>query len=491
MTIGAYAVERDYSHYVSYLGDTVLAVIGTASKGPIGKATVCTSSQDLVNKFGPLKTNCYGLYAGQYFLSQSSKLYFVRAASESAAAATALIKGKNSGSSEIEDAITVAAIEKGTYSNGYKVVVTVGTGVDTYTIAIENDKKTTLEIIKDITIDRLVEGYKGNHFEIISTNSSTASLTPGTYEFTGGNDGIDDIEAADYIFAANALTSESVDMNLCAVPGVSDAAVITSMLTLAESRGDFLYLVDPPQGLDRDGVIAWHNGGESYDHVAFNSSYGALYYDWVPIYDSVNKTRIVVPPSVPVAATIAYSDRVSEVWYAPAGLTRGLITGVLGPVTNLSKADTEVLYSNGNNVNSIYNDPQVGLVLWGQKTLARTNTALDRVNVRRLLIYIKKVISAACNVLTFEPNDRSTWNSFEMKVQPTLESIKNRRGLYEYSIVRGETIVTNDDIDNYRMPCMVMVRPTKAAEEIPIYFAITSTGADFNEVLDANGIVTE
>ena len=98
---------------------------------------------------------------------------------------------------------------------------------------------------------------------------------------------------------------------------------------------------------------------------------------------------------------------------------------------------------------------------------------------------------AACSHLTFEPNDRMTWNSFEMKVQPVLESIKNRRGIYEYRIVKGETIVTEQDIDNYRMPCMIMIRPTKAAEEIPIYFVITSTGADFNEVLEANGVVLQ
>ena len=116
---------------------------------------------------------------------------------------------------------------------------------------------------------------------------------------------------------------------------------------------------------------------------------------------------------------------------------------------------------------------------------------MNRVNVRRLLNYLKRVITAACNYLTFEPNDRVTWNSFEMKILPTLKNIQNKRGIYEYRVVKGETIVTNEDIDNYRMPCMVMIRPTKAAEEIPIYFVITSTGADFNEVLEANGVVIE
>lgn len=491
MKIGAYAVERDYSHYVAYAAKTIFAVVGTATKGPVGVATVCTSAQDLVNKFGPLKPDCYGLYAGQYFLSQSSKLYFVRAASDTAAKATVNIKGINASEVEVADALTLEALELGTYADGYTVVITASESDGKYNIAVKSKSGTTLETIKDIRLEDLTTSYQSSTFKVSNVNSVAASLSVGTYTFSGGNDGISDIEAGDYITAANSLTADLVDMNLFAVPGVSDPAVITAMLALAENRGDCLYLVDPPKGLTRDGVIQWHNGGGDYNHTAFNSSFGALYYDWVTIYDSVNKVRVDVPPSVVVAASYAYSDRTTEVWYAPAGLQRGLVRGVLDSVTKLGKADTELLYSDGNAINSLYDDPQVGLVLWGQKTLSRADTALNRVNVRRLLNYLKRVITAACNYLTFEPNDRVTWNSFEMKILPTLKNIQNKRGIYEYRVVKGETIVTNEDIDNYRMPCMVMIRPTKAAEEIPIYFVITSTGADFNEVLEANGVITE
>lgn len=491
MKIGAYAVERDYSHYVAYAAKTIFAVVGTATKGPVGVATVCTSAQDLVNKFGPLKPDCYGLYAGQYFLSQSSKLYFVRAASDTAAKATVNIKGINASEIEVADALTLEALELGTYADGYTVVITASEPEGNYNIAVKSKSGNTLETIKDIRLEDLTTSYQSSTFKVSKVNSVAAKLSSGTYTFSGGNDGISDIEAGDYITAANSLTADLVDMNLFAVPGVSDPAVITAMLALAENRGDCLYLVDPPKGLTRDGVIQWHNGGGDYNHTAFNSSFGALYYDWVTIYDSVNKVRVDVPPSVVVAASYAYSDRTTEVWYAPAGLKRGLVRGVLDSVTKLGKADTELLYSDGNAINSLYDDPQVGLVLWGQKTLSRADTALNRVNVRRLLNYLKRVITAACNYLTFEPNDRVTWNSFEMKILPVLKNIQNKRGIYEYRVVKGETIVTNEDIDNYRMPCMVMIRPTKAAEEIPIYFVITSTGADFNEVLEANGVITE
>ena len=498
MKIGAYAIERDYSHYVAYASKTVLAVVSTATKGPVGVATVCTSSQELVNRFGPLNTKCYGLYAGQYFLSQASMMYFVRAAGKSATESVVTIPGLSAPASEDDDpielpnALKIKARYVGTYADGYAIVVADAKEAGKYKLTIKNKAGRALEIIDNLSIADMTPEYESENIIFSELDSSAASLTLGTYKLEGGNDGIDDICAADYITASKALESELVNMSIFAVPGISDPAVVVSMLSLAETRGDCLYLVDPPEGLTRDGVVDWHNGAGAYaDHTAFNSSYGALYYDWVTIYDSVNKVKVSVPPSVVVAATMAYSDRVSEVWYAPAGLNRGIVRGVLDSNTKLSKADTEYLYSDSNHINSLYDDPQVGLVVWGQKTLQRANTSLDRVNVRRLMNYLKKIVVAACNYLTYEPNDRITWNAFDMLIRPVLEGIKMKRGIYDFQIVKGHAIVTDQDIDNSRMPCMILVRPTKAAEEIPIYFVLTSTGADFNEVLEANGVVNE
>lgn len=488
MRIGAYAIEKDFSHYVAQAAKTVFAVVGTASKGPIGEAIVCTSPAELINKFGSLKTNCYGLYAGQYFLSQASKLYFVRAASSSATESTAAIAGTNESGASVEDILTIKAIEEGTYADGYTLTVSAGEvgadNIETYTLTLKNAAGTTLEITKNIKLEDMKVGFKTASFEITATQNPVSLTTGEAYTFAGGNDGIDDIADNDYITAANALAADTLDMNLFAIPGVTEASVITAMLSLAETRGDCLFLVDPPKGLTREGVMQWHNGTGSYEGgTKFDSSYGALYYDWVVIYDSVNKTNVEVPPSVVVPATYAYSDRTTDVWFAPAGLTRGIVRGVLETSTKLNKTEIESLYSEGNNVNCLYEDPQVGLVLWGQKTLQRTNTALDRVNVRRLMNYLKRVVVATCNYMTFDPNDRVTWNNFAMKIEPILENVQKRRGIYEYRLVYGKSIVTDSDIDNNRMPCAIIIRPTKSAEEIPITFAITSTGADFSEVL--------
>ena len=484
MAVGIYTVEGDYSHYVAYLSNTVLAIVGTASKGPLNEAVAVTSTRDLVNKFGTLIEGYYGLYAAQYFLSQASKLYFVRVAGKSVKAAGADLPGldadKRTGKS-----ISIELLSQGTTGNGYSVTVVKNT--KGYDLVVKNASKYTVEIIKDILVEDLIVGYTSEYIKVTAVSEGLVDLTETTVTLSKGNNGTEDITASDYITGIKKLYAETLDMNLLVTPGISDISVVQAGISLAESRGDLLYIIDTPKGLTRDQAINWVDGGGSYPHAMLQSSYATVYYDWLTIYDSVNKVNTAVPPSVAVPATYAYNDRVANVYYAPAGLNRGLVRGAINTVSVLNKADMELLYDH--NINSIYSNSQVGLVLWGQKTLQRINTALDRVNVRRLLIYLKKIIAAACESLVFEPNDRITWNSFEMRVTPILDSIKNNRGIYEYSIVKGESSVTNLDIDNYRMPCMVMVRPTKTAEEIPIYFTITSTGADFNDVLESNGIV--
>ena len=151
MKIGAYAIERDYSHYVAYASKTVYAVVGTATRGPVGVATVCTSAQDLVNKFGPLNVNCYALYAGQYFLSQSSKLYFVRAASDSAKASKATIKGLNNSEVDVADALVIEATEVGTYFDDYTITVADSTTEGKYTLTLKSKLSNTVDTIKDVS----------------------------------------------------------------------------------------------------------------------------------------------------------------------------------------------------------------------------------------------------------------------------------------------------------------------------------------------------
>lgn len=502
MNLGPYAIEQDYSHYVAYASDVIFAVVGTASKGPIGVPTVCTSPRDLTNKFGPVKLGYHALYAGQYFLNQASKMFFVRAAAHNEDGTTTATKGVVtltglSASGDVSSALVLNTKEIGSYLNGYGIKVISSKDKDENPITIL-DLVTPAgvvveQLIVDITKMTVGDTLGSNYLEVQSIDPTATALkaTDTARAIANGSDGVDGIKDADYISAADELKSDIYDMNVFAVPGISSATVITSMLSLAEQRGDCVFIVDPPATVKTPTEVeAWHNGRNSYsDHTKFNSSFGVLYFSWQRIYDSINKAYVSVPPSVVVAPIMAKSARESEIWFPVAGIRRGLVSGVYAPEYSPDTAERDNLYSGENCVNCIIEDPISGLVIFGQKTLYRENTALNRLNVRMLLNYLKRIVTAACRYLTFEPNDRTTWNNFEDLVEPTLRSIGERRGLYDYKIVKGEAIVTDDDIDNYRMPCKILIKPTKAAEEIPIYFTITSTGADFNEVLESEGII--
>lgn len=311
---------------------------------------------------------------------------------------------------------------------------------------------------------------------------TTYTLTNGTYVLANGDNGITGLTSSEYIAALNLVIPDTYNIELLATPGISDPAVIQKGLSVAETRGDTLYIVDPPSGKNYEEVISWHNGtGEDTDHVSFNSSFGALYWSWQYIYDEVNSQNVLVPPSVLVPPVIARSDAMSQPWYAPAGLTRGLIKNALYSEYVPDSTVQDLLYTDPNNINPIITHSSSGLVVFGQKTLYRVPTALNRINVRRLVTYIKNIAKDVAKYLVFEPNDSTTWNSFQDLMEPRLRSIKNNHGLYDYKIIKGEDLITDDDIDNYRMPVQILIKPTKAAEFIPIDIVITSTGTNFNE----------
>lgn len=485
--IGPYAVEQDYSHYVSRSSGINFAVVGTASKGPVGVPTLCTSGTDLLRKFGDTSPEHLAVYAAKYYLSGGSTLYFVRAASSTTVPtkATATVTGTVSGTAGTT-ALTFTAVDPGTYYNTISIKVVKRTSDDNYNVVILSSDGIALETrMLDLSADP--KEFISAYVELTTKAEDITLLATDAVKMTGGTDGTDDIEDSDYIAAGKKLSTDKVDMNLFAVPGVTSKEVITEMLKLAEDRGDCLFLVDPPKDKKTpDEVRTWHNGGDSTG-VKLVSEYGALYYSWQYILDGSEK--VLVPPSVVLGYTFATSARESEIWFPVAGVQRGLVQGVFEPAYAPDSGEVAGLYDDGNSVNCIINDPAYGLVVWGQKTLSRTNTATNRINVRMLINYLKRVVVSACKYLTFEPNDRITWNAFEDLVEPTLKDIGSRRGLYAYKIVKGEAIVTDDDIDNYRMPCKIMIQPTKAAEVIPIYFTITSTGADFNQILESEGII--
>jgi hypothetical protein len=286
---------------------------------------------------------------------------------------------------------------------------------------------------------------------------------------------------------------DAFDINLLLIPGFSSGAVIGQALAMCEARGDALFIVDPPFGLRPQQVVDWHNGMLLSDlTTAINSSYGALYWSCLQIFDQFTAQNLWVPPCGHIAAVFSRTATTAEQWFAPAGLNRGYIDTALDVEYSPSKGERDLLYGSGNAVNPIVNFPQTGLTVWGQRTLQRAQTALDRVNVRMLLIYIKKNLIVLLRNYIFEPNDQVLWAQVTNTVNPFLANIAARRGLTAFKVVCDATNNTPERVDSNELWVSVFLQPTRTVEFIVLNLIIMQTGASFNDesVLAAGGIAS-
>jgi phage tail sheath protein FI len=285
-----------------------------------------------------------------------------------------------------------------------------------------------------------------------------------------------------------------VDINLLAVPGMTPRAVTNHALRVAQNRADTLAIIDleggyVPQAENTDAFSA--RAGSTANTITYlkarnlNNSYGACYYPWVQSRDTLLGSSVWLPPSIAALGTYASSTRTSDLWFAPAGFNRGgLSRGAAGvPVVSvlekLTSKQRDDLYEV--NINPIASFPAEGIVVFGQKTLQATPSALDRINVRRLLIYLKKQISIISTTILFDPNIQVTWDRFLASVEPLLKSVKARYGLQEYRVILDSTTTTPELVDRNIMYAKVLLKPTKAIEFIALDFVVTSQGASFDD----------
>ncbi len=263
------------------------------------------------------------------------------------------------------------------------------------------------------------------------------------------------------------------DMNMLITPGINDklhSYVTTEARNLVTGRQDAFYVMD------------CNLVGDSIDAVVqqvatLDNNYTATYWPWVKI--NRNSKTVTVPPSVVVPGALAYNDSIAAPWYAPAGLSRGGLTSVSEAYQTLSQADRNTLYDA--RVNPIASFPADGVVIWGQKTLQARPSALDRVNVRRLLIAVKKFIASSTRYLVFDQNTASTRDKFKAIVNPYLESVRAQNGLYAFKVVMDDTNNTPDLIDRNILYGQIFLQPTRTAEFIILDFNIQPTGAAFPE----------
>jgi hypothetical protein len=280
--------------------------------------------------------------------------------------------------------------------------------------------------------------------------------------------------SAGYSKAINALGNpDEYDINLVVAPGINrqlHPAITQKIIDMCEDRQDCFYIAD---FTDYDADIT--TATEQANSV--DSNYVACYYPWMKTIDANTNKLTTVPPSTLLPAVFASSDRLSAEWFAPAGLNRGGITGAVSVLNRLTHSERDTLYEN--KVNPIATFPGQGIVAFGQKTLQDKASALDRINVRRLLITVKKFIASTSRYLVFEQNTTETRNRFINTVTPYLEGIQQRQGLYAFNVVMDDSNNTPDVIDRNILAGAIFLQPAKTAEFIVIDFNILPTGASF------------
>ena len=282
-----------------------------------------------------------------------------------------------------------------------------------------------------------------------------------------------------YETAINLLANQDeYDINLLMLPGVisgetNHSAIAQKAIDMVEDRGDCFLLLDPVKY--GSAVTTATAEAETRD-----SNYAAVYWPWVQIADpQLGGTRRFVPPSVVIPSVYGFNDKVAHEWFAPAGLNRGGLDSVVQAERKLTQANRDTLYES--NVNPIATFPGQGVTVFGQKTLQKKSSALDRINVRRLLIRLKKFIASSSRFLVFEQNTNATRARFLAIVNPFLENVQSNSGLNAFRVVMDETNNTPDVVDRNILYGQIFVQPTKTAEFIVLDFTVQPTGATFPE----------
>lgn len=538
---GVLTRENDQSQITQGPITAGAAIIGPTVSGPVRIPTLVTSYSDYLNKFGGSFISGGASYeyltsisAYNYFQQGGTTLLVTRAVSGAFAPASSSIVASgsvvaftletlssgiimNNTGSEIS-----GALASGSSVNVRWEIVNPSTGSGTFSLLIrrgddDNNSKIILESWNNLSLDPNQSNYieavignqsvttdngyvqttgdytnKSRYIRVKSINlttpnyfnnngnpvsSYTASLPlaqSGSFSGASGtNCGVYGLSNSDYTSSIILLgNTDEFKFNLITTPGVTATTgnlVITSLTNMAENRGDCIAIAD--MSAFGDNVATVINNA-----TAIDSSYAATYYPWVQISAPNTGKLTWVPPSTIIPSVYAYNDRVGAPWFAPAGFTRGGLS-VIQAERKLSPSDRDALYAG--KVNSLATFPGQGVVAYGQKTLQKKASALDRINVRRLLIELKSYIGQVANGLVFEQNTAATRNRFLRQVNPYLDSIQQRQGLFAYKVVMDDSNNTADVIDRNQLLGQIFIQPTRTAEFIILDFNVTPTGATF------------
>jgi hypothetical protein len=515
--------ELDFSTYAIQLAQTVFAVAGESFKGMETPIEI-TGVSDMLNKVGQpyppthptYNFKDYSLYALDQYFKFGRKALFQRVVRTDAVRATSAII-LNSGTNHL---FYFSARSKGDWANSYAITISnvdavnyefdlsIGimdpTGNTSNYVEVERYDAVTLNPSDERYVETIInDGINGVlESEIVtitvSYDWSSGATVPvaDIYVMGAGTPGFFGLHnnqpsTSLYMAALDKFKDpESYDINLLAVPGLfsdigggDDATIAGKLKEICEfKRQDCMALIDPPKSLSTPDytsnqiitdVKTWRS------NLAHDSSYTCIFWPWLKILDTYNNIKLWVPPSGVVAQRMAYTDFIAAPWFAPAGLNRGILSGIqdIGYVT--TQDDRDDLYDRRVNINVIKRDPAEGFVLWGNRTNQAKPTARDQITVRRMLLYIQKIIATSVKYLVFEPNDPTMWATFKGLVIPVLEEVKTGRGLEDYKVIMDSS--TNTPLMKSRKEAYGIIKliPTNTAEKISMDFSLYASGASF------------
>lgn len=327
------------------------------------------------------------------------------------------------------------------------------------------------------------------------TNTTEGRYTPrfvklldGTQNLAGGDNGItnDDDDIANLIGSVEngvktgmqVLDEDYLNISMALCPAINDQRLQNELISLAESSQNFVALVAPPYAVGSvQNAVEWSNGESDTRTAAINSSYAAIHWPWLEVFSVADGKNIWMDPSIYGARQMVYTDSVAEAWFAPAGERRGRLTKPVDTEIPLNSGDVQTLYSGGNVINPITKFAQTGIVIWGQRTAQRIASALDRINVRRLMIVLRKQLLQIGRPFVMEPNDEFTWDLIKNVVNPTLDDYQRRRAITAFKVTCDETINTPVRVDRNELWCQIAIKPTKTAEAIIFELNLTSQNA--------------
>lgn len=349
-------------------------------------------------------------------------------------------------------------------------------------VTVEIDDQAPVEVIE------FPDNAEGTFYTLgHGTVEWTVGATIGQYDYKVGTDGVPVDREDEIDLFLNALrqsgdlgNAEEYDFHILITPDLPISEVQDAALALASYRKDFIYIVDAPMALSADNVANWHNGKYTGRNAPLNNSYGALYWPWLKDFNPSTKEYIWCPPSVFIAEKYMEIDRNYGPWYAPAGDNRGRISASDYEVSP-SFAQRELIYGDFNAVNPFVNFASKGLLVYGQKTLLRQNSALNRVNTRRMVIYIKKLIKRAMDSMLFEPHNPDSWRRAAGKITSILEPIRQANGLDQYRVIIDGTTNTPDVIAQSIMKGIIKIVPTGTIEVIELTLQVHKAGSSLDE----------